>query len=98
MSSAEFYNLHLGIGTLSYTVSSPLGIISAFFVANAIHNFPIFHSTRYPSLLDGQRQYGMRSLPDTSTHNQQWELNPRPSDLASNVLSTWPHAPVDIVS
>ena len=47
-----------------------------------------FRSTRYPSLLGGQRQYGMRSLPDTSTHDQQWKLNPRPSDLESNILST----------
>ena len=47
----------------------------------------------YPSLLGGQRQYGMRSLPNTSTHDQQWESNPRPSDLESNTLSTGPHAP-----
>ena len=39
-----------------------------------------FRSTRYPLLLGAQRQYGMRSLPDTSTHDQQWESNPRPSD------------------
>ena len=65
---------------------------STFSAANAIHNFPIFHSTRYPSLLGGQRQYGMRSLLDTSTHDQQWKLNPKPSDLESNALSTWPHA------
>ena len=39
----------------------------------------------------GQRQYGMRSLPNASTHDQQWESNPRP-DLESNALSTWPHA------
>ena len=50
---------------------------SAFSAANAIHKFPIFHSTSYPLLLGGQRQYGMRSLPDTSTHDQQWESNPR---------------------
>ena len=29
-----------------------------------------FRSTGYPLLLVGQRQYGMRSLPDTSTHDQ----------------------------
>ena len=57
------------------------GGFSAFSAANAIHNFPIFRSTRYPSLLGGQRQYGMRSLHDTSTHDQQWESNPRLSDL-----------------
>ena len=26
----------------------------------------------------------MRSLPDTSMHDQQWESNPRPFDLESN--------------
>ena len=45
--------------------------------------------------MGGQKQYGMRNEPDTSTHDQQWELNPRPSDLKSNALSTWPHAPID---
>ena len=40
-----------------------------FSAANVIHNFSSFHSTKYPSLLGGQRQYGMRSLPNTSTHD-----------------------------
>ena len=31
-------------------------------------------------------------LPDTSTHDHQWKLNPRPLDLESNALSTQPHA------
>ena len=52
---------------------------------------------RYPSLMGGQRQYGMRSLPHASTHDQHWESNPRPSNLASNALSTWPHAPIDVL-
>ena len=46
--------------------------------------------TRYPLWLGGPRQCGIRSLPDTSTHGQRWESNPRPSDLESNALSTWP--------
>ena len=49
--------------------------------------------TRYPLRLGGHRQYGIHSLPDTSTDGQHWELNPRPSDLESNALSTRPHAP-----
>ena len=49
--------------------------------------------TRYPLRLGGPRQCGIWSLPDTSTHGQHWESNPRPSDLESNALSTWPHAP-----
>ena len=36
----------------------------------------------------------MRSLCNTSTHDQQWELNSRPSDLEKNALSTQPYAPV----
>ena len=76
----------------SFMVSSPLGEYSTFSAANVIHNFPIFRSTWYPSLLGGQSQYGMRSLPDTSTNGQLWESSPRPSDLESNDLSTWWHA------
>ena len=48
--------------------------------------------TRYPLRLGGPRQGGIRSLPDTSTHDQHWKSNPRPSDLESNTLSTSPHA------
>ena len=33
-------------------------------------------------------------LPDTSTHGQHCESDHRPSDLESNALSTWPHAPI----
>ena len=43
------------------------------------------------------RQYGIRNLPDSPTHGQHWESNPRPSDLESNALSTGPHAPIIIV-
>ena len=49
--------------------------------------------TMYPLRLGGPRQCGIQSLPDTSTHSEQWESNPRPSDLESNALSTRPHAP-----
>ena len=38
----------------------------------------------------------MRSLPDTSTHKQQWKLNPRQFDLESNALSTRPYAPAQL--
>ena len=49
--------------------------------------------TRYPLQLGGPKQCGLRSLPNTYTHGQHWETNPRPSDLESNALSTRPHAP-----
>ena len=39
---------------------------------------------------DGPRQYGVRSLPNTFTHDEHWELNPRPSYLELNALFTWP--------
>ena len=52
--------------------------------------------TRYPLRLGGPRQCGIQSLPDTSTHGQQWESNPRPSDLESNTLSTRPYAPTEV--
>ena len=51
-----------------------------------------FCCTRYPSLLSRPREYGMRSLPDTSTHDQHWKSNLGPFDLESNVPSTQPHA------
>ena len=38
------------------------GEFSAFSAADAIHNFSNFHSTRYPSLLGGQRRHGMRGF------------------------------------
>ena len=47
--------------------------------------------TRYPLWLGGLRQYGIRSLPDTSTHGQDWESNRRPSNLEFNTLSTASH-------
>ena len=88
MSSADFTVYTPGTGTLSYIWSHLLwGEFSAFSAANAILNFPIVRSTRYPSLLGGQRQYGMKSLPNASTHDQQWESNPRPSDLEYNTQS-----------
>ena len=37
-----------------------------------------FSSTRYPLLLDRLRQYGMRSLLHTWTHDQEWESHQRP--------------------
>ena len=40
--------------------------------------------------------YPLRSLPDTSTHDQHWESNPKPSDLESNAPSTWPHTPTSM--
>ena len=48
---------------------------------------------RYPLRLGGPRQCGIRSLPNTSTHGQHWESNPRPSGLEFNTLSSWSHAP-----
>ena len=38
------------------------GEFSAFSATDAIHNFSNFHSTRYPSLLGGQRRYGVRGF------------------------------------
>ena len=76
MSSADFTIYTLGIGTLSLIRSHLLwGEFSEYSAANIIQNFffLIFCSTRYPSLLGGQRQCGMTSLPDTSTHDQQWQ-------------------------
>ena len=45
-----------------------------------------YNSACNPLLLGGQRQHKMRSFPDTSTHDQQRESNPRPLDLQSNTI------------
>ena len=44
--------------------------------------------TSYPLWLGGPRQCGIQSLPNTSTHDQNWEWNPRPSDLEYVNLTT----------
>ena len=48
--------------------------------------------TRYPLQLGGLRQCGIRSLPNTCTHDQDWESIPRPSDLVQCPIH-WPHSP-----
>ena len=83
-----------GIGTLSHF---RWGEFSPFSAANAIHNSLIFVPPgTHSSLLGGHKQYVMRSLPDTSTHDQQWELIPGPFDLESNTLSTGSHASINV--
>ena len=62
--------------------------------ASLNHPDTIF-STKYPPLLGRQRQYGMRSLFNTS--HQQWESNPRLFDLLNlagggNFSSPTPHS------
>ena len=49
--------------------------------------------TRYPLRLGGLRQCGTQSWPDTITHGQHWESNPRRYDFESNALFTRSHAP-----
>ena len=59
-------------------------------------------STRYPSLLDRQRQYSMKRLPNTSTYDQQFERKSRPFyiciSIESNALSTRPHTTISLYS
>ena len=81
---SRLHNLHP-----SYWNSLLYGLISS--GENSVHflqlmPFTIFHFFVYPSLLSGKRQYGMRSLLYTSTHDQQWESNPRPSDLVQHPI------------
>ena len=75
----------------SFTVSSLGENLAHMHFATAIEQLK--NPTRYPLLLNGQRKYEMRSLPDTSSHGQQWESNPRPFDLESNAQSTVSHTP-----
>ena len=85
-----------GIEAHSYAVSSPLARIQRFFRSLCQSQLSICRSIWYPSLLGGQRQHGMRSVPNTSTHDRQWESNPRPLDLESGALTTRPCAPICI--
>ena len=52
-----------------------------------------FHRVHH-YMLSGQRQYGMRSLPQTSTHDQQWKSNTRLSDLEFKALFTETYDPM----
>ena len=47
--------------------------------------------TRYRWVDWGRVEY---EVCPTLLHGQHWESKPRPSDLESNALSTWPHAPL----
>ena len=47
----------------------------------------------YPLLQGEQRQHGMRTVPDTSRHDQLWDLNPSGMDLESNAWTTWWYVP-----
>ena len=59
--------------------------------AQPAHVDPTLDScTRYPSLLGGQRQCRMRSLPKAPTHDQCRELKPRPLDLWTSAPPTGP--------
>ena len=54
------------------------GEFSAFSATSTVHNFSIFRSTRYPSLLGGQIRYGMRGfaqhLYTSINFSDLWEL------------------------
>ena len=52
-----------------------------------------FHRVHH-YMLSEQRQYGMRSLPQTSTHDQQWKSNTRLLDLEFNALFTETYDPM----
>ena len=57
-------------------------------------------NTRYPSTQYdwvAQGSMELRSLLDASTHDMQWELNPRPFDLESKALSIRPNAHKNVV-
>ena len=63
--------------------------------AQPAHVDPTLDScTRYPSLLGGQRQCRMRSLPKAPTHDQCRKSNPRPLDLWSSALPTGQRDPI----
>ena len=50
------------------------------------HKFSLYHVS---SLLSEQKQHEMRTFPDTSTHDQRWELNPWPFDLSRTEYKVW---------
>ena len=70
---SRLYNLHPWYwNTLFYSlISSGENSAFAHFVAAIANHYILACSTRYPSLLGGQRWHDMRSLPNTSTHGCQ---------------------------
>ena len=51
----------------------------------------LLHQVDLP-ITAGWTEAAWRSLPNASTHDQQWESNPKTFDLLSNALTTQPHA------
>ena len=68
---SRLYNVTPLVLELSFIRSHLLwGEFSAFSAANTIHNFSNFRSTRYPSLLGGQRRYGMKGCCPTPLYTR----------------------------
>ena len=84
-----------GIGTHFYKASS-LGQNTVLFqqLMPITAQYVIPPGTHY-LLMGGQRQHGMRSLPDNSVHPHWWKSNLRP-DFESSDLSTQPCAATDL--
>ena len=71
---------YLSISILGLKISPELGLNSWYALASAAATIDptLGLCTRYPLQLGGQRQCEIRSLPDTSAHDKQWESNPSP--------------------
>ena len=67
---------------------SAAAIANHYKAAFSIHQAHLFHCLHELRLVKNDEAF-----PDTSTHDQQRESNPRPFDLESNALSTKPHDP-----
>ena len=87
MSSTDCTIYIPGIGAHSVIASTPLGRIQHILCSKSQSlQVGIFHSARYPLLLGGQRQHGMRSLPDTSTQDSSGNWTPDPLSLSQSTM------------
>ena len=83
------------IGTHSFIVSPPLERMQCIFcIYSQWLQLSLWRSTKCPSLLGGERQHGMSNLPDTSTYDHQWDLNPRPFNIVQCPFFVWLYVPI----
>ena len=90
-SGLAIHQVNSSVKTITWALELTLvqsHLLCVFSTVNAIQFTVFVCSTRSASLLGGRDSvYGMRSLPDTSTHDWQWESNSWPFDLLQRPIN-----------
>ena len=96
------YSPDIPLGSADFTLITPrywnsrfyslisLGRMQHFFCTCSHAHSTNFRSTWYPLLLGGQKHCGFKAYPRLS---HMTKSNPRPLDLGSYALTTWPRTP-----